>query len=73
MKYNERIRDLRVDADMSQDKIAKLLGVGQRTYCDYESGKTRIPVERLILLAEFYNVDMNYICGVSEEKRSFPR
>lgn len=73
MKYNERIRDLRVDADMSQDKIAKLLGVGQRTYCDYESGKTRIPVERLIMLAEFYDVDMDYICGVTEERQRFSR
>ena len=73
MKYNERIRDLRVDADMSQEKIAKLLGVGQRTYCDYESGKTRIPVERLIILAEFYDVDMDYICGVTEERQHFTR
>jgi len=73
MKYNDRIRDLRMDADMSQDKVAKMLGVGQRTYSDYESGKTRIPVERLILLAEYYDVDMDYICGVTEKRDHFPR
>ena len=40
---------------------------------DYELGKTRIPVDSIILLAEFYNVSMDYICGVSDEKGTFPK
>ena len=73
MTYSERIRALREDADKTQSQIAALLQVGQRTYCDYEKGKTRIPVNSLILLAKLYNVSMDYICGVSDEKRSFPK
>ncbi|OJG56055.1 bacteriophage CI repressor protein [Enterococcus haemoperoxidus] len=46
--------------------------MGQRTYADYEYGKTRIPLESMIKLAKFYNVDMNYICGVSDVKVHFP-
>lgn len=42
MKYNERIRELREDNSLTQQKIADLLHIGQRTYADYESGKTRI-------------------------------
>lgn len=72
MNYAERIRALREDKDKTQTEIAKLLGVGQRTYCDYELGKTRIPVDSLMTLAEFYNVSMDYICGVSEERNPFP-
>ena len=49
------------------------LNIGQRTYADYELGKTRIPVDSLIILAKFYNVDMNYICGLTKVKRAFPR
>ena len=52
MRYNECIRFLREDADKTQTEIATLLQVGQRTYCDYESGKTRIPIDNLIILAK---------------------
>ena len=73
MNYAERIRALREDSDKTQTDIAKLLKVGQRTYCDYELGKTRIPVDSLIILAELYNVSMDYICGVSDIRNSFPQ
>ena len=72
MEYYERIRALREDNDKTQSEIAELLNIGQRTYCDYEMGKTRIPVDRLITLAQFYNVSMDYICGVSGIPGSFP-
>ena len=71
MKYNERIRALREDNDLKQYQIAELLHIGQKTYSDYELGKTRIPLESVIILAEYYNVDMNYICGISDVKINF--
>ena len=73
MTYAERIRGLREDHDRTQQEIADMLKVGQRTYCDYELGKTRIPVDSLIVLAKYYNVDMNYICGISDNKKTFPK
>lgn len=73
MKYSERIRSLRIDRDITQSQIAELLKVGQRTYCDYELGKTRIPVDNLIVLARFYNVSMDYICGLSDVRGNFPK
>ena len=56
MKYNERIREIREDHFMTQQKVADLLHVGQRTYADYESGKTRIPIDSILILARYYNV-----------------
>ena len=73
MNIAERIRALREDRDLKQADVAAVLKVGQRTYCDYELGKTRIPVDSLIVLAKMYNVSMDYICGVSDEKRGFPK
>ena len=72
MNYCKMIRDLREDHDYTQSYIADQLGVCQRTYADYELGKTRIPVDSLIKLAKFYNVDMNYICGLSTIQAHFP-
>lgn len=72
MKYNERIREIREDSCLTQQKIADLLHIGQRTYSDYESGKTRIPVDNLLILARFYDVSMDYITGASNVKSRFP-
>ena len=73
MGYTERIRALREDSDKTQAQIADLLNIGQKTYSDYELGKTRIPVDSLITLAKLYNVSMDYICGVSSVRTAFPK
>lgn len=73
MKYNERIREIREDHSLTQQKIADLLNIGQRTYADYESGKTRIPVDSLLILAKFYNVSLDYITGASNIKTKYPK
>ena len=71
MGYAERIRALREDSDKTQTEIATLLKVGQKTYSDYELGKTRIPVDSLIVLAKYYNVSMDYICGTNNTRKPF--
>ena len=71
--YTERLRALREDSDLTQSAVAALLHVGQKTYSDYELGKTRIPLDSVIILAKYYNVSMDYICGVSNLKNEFPQ
>jgi len=59
----QRLRDLREDADKNQSEIAKILDIDQRTYSNYETGKREIPVRHLIVLADYYNVSIDYIVG----------
>lgn len=73
MKYNERIREIREDYSITQQTIATLLNIGQRTYSDYESGKTRIPIDSLLILAKYYNVSLDYITGASDIKTEYPK
>ncbi len=73
MKYNERIREIREDNSLTQQEIADLLHIGQRTYSDYESGKTRIPIDNLLILAKFYDVSLDYITGASNIKTAYPK
>lgn len=58
---------------MTQQKIADLLHIGQRTYADYESGKTRIPVDSLLILVRHYNVSMDYITWASNIRTKYPK
>lgn len=73
MKCTDRIKALREDNDYKQTYVANAIHVAQTTYSDYEKGKVRIPVECVIELAKFYNVDLNYIIGVSNVRNEFPK
>ncbi|MCR4639530.1 helix-turn-helix transcriptional regulator [Ruminococcus sp.] len=59
----QRLRDLREDMDLSQTRIAQLLHTSQTVYSRYERGFRTIPVEHLLILADFYGVSVDYILG----------
>ncbi len=68
--YFQRLRDLREDLDMNQTEIAKLLHTSQTVYSRYERGFQTIPVEHLIILADFYHVSVDYILGRTNNKKT---
>ncbi len=61
--YFPRLRDLREDNDLLQKQIADILGIDQRVYSNYETGKREIPVHHVILLADYYGTTTDYILG----------
>ena len=67
-----RILKLRNQNKLTLKHLAVLLKVSPRTYSDYETGRLRIPVEALITLARYYDVDLNYICGISNIRKEYP-
>ena len=68
MTYQERIRGLREDSDLTQKQIADLLGVAQNTYSQYELDVHPMPVDYLIFLCKYYNVSADYILGFTNIK-----
>lgn len=72
MNCNDIVKRLRVRNLYTQQQVADMLNICQKTYSDYELGYTRIPIDSLIILAKFYNVDMNYICGISKVENTYP-
>ena len=64
-----RIRDLREDSDLTQKQVADILKTSANYYGDYEKGKRDIPATRLLELANFYNVSLDYITGRTNDKR----
>ncbi len=69
MKF-KRIKDLREDHDKYQKDIAKLLGISQQYYSEYENGNRTIPIQHLITLAKYYNTSIDYLVGLSNKKTS---
>lgn len=69
-KYQyQRIRDLREDRDLTQTDIAKVLNISQQQYQLYESGDREIKLHQFIELAEYYNVTLDYIAGLTNSKK----
>lgn len=66
--YFQRLKDLREDKDMSQKQIAEIIGTEQSYYSKYEKGKYLIPIDKLIILADFYGVSIDYIVGRTNNK-----
>ena len=68
----QRIRDLREDSDYTQESIAKLLNVNQRTYSRYENGEHAIPLTILSFLADFYETSVDYLIGRTDVRTAYP-
>ncbi|MBQ9070854.1 MAG: helix-turn-helix transcriptional regulator [Clostridia bacterium] len=69
MNTYQRLKDLREDAEKSQEEIAKIIGTTQSYYAQYENGKRSIPFERMVVLAEYYNVSLDYLAGFIDTPR----
>ena len=68
MKMYQRIEDLRVDSDLSQEKMAKKMGTSKTQYQRYESSQGNNFFEAMILIAQIHGVSLDYIAGLTNDK-----
>ena len=64
--YFQRLEDLRVDADLTQEQVAQVLHCKREVYRRYEKGIHELPVWALIELAKLYGTSTDYILGLSD-------
>ena len=64
-----RLKELREDHDLSQEKVAKILQITRPQYSLYETGKRTIPIDLLRILAIYYNTSIDYIVGDTDKPR----
>lgn len=68
-----RIRDIREDKELTQKQISKILGCTQQTYSRYETEEITIDIYSLMELASFYNTSVDYLLGLTNEIKPYPR
>ena len=73
IKMYEKIRELREDNDLLQRELAEYLHCSQVAYSRYELGLRDIPTDVLILLAKFYNTSVDYLLGLTNEKKPYQK
>ena len=64
MIFYQRLRDIREDHDLTQADIAKLLNTSQEQYSRWERGAWQLPIEHYKTLARYYNISLDYLCGL---------
>ncbi|MDO5153440.1 MAG: helix-turn-helix transcriptional regulator [Eubacteriales bacterium] len=65
-----RLLDVREDMGITQKTVAEVLGISVQQYSLYERGDREIPFHHAITLAKFYNISLDYIAGITNNKRS---
>ena len=68
-KYQNRLRDLRQDRDLTQAQIAEIFYLQPTQYRRYENGESDLPLERAKKFAKFYNVSIDYIAKLIDTPR----
>ena len=66
-----RLKDLREDHDLVQKEVAALLGIDQRVYSTYETGKREIPTRYVIVLAKYYQTSTDYLFGLTNNPHPY--
>ncbi|MDO4944801.1 MAG: helix-turn-helix transcriptional regulator [Ruminococcus sp.] len=69
----QKIRDLREDADLSQEKMAEVLHCSQQAYSNYELGQRNIPNDILIAIAEYHKTNVDYLLGLTRNKTYYKK
>ena len=64
-----RLRELRIESKLTQEKIAKILNTSRSTWTGYEYGKYQIPTLLLYDLAKRYHYSMDYLLGKIDENK----
>ncbi len=69
----ERLKEIREDKDYKQSDIAKVLNTTQQQYSKYEFALKVIPIGMLVKLAKFYNISVDYLIGLTNERKPYPK
>lgn len=63
MTFNNRLKELRAKHGLTQPELAKALGISKSSVSMYERGEREPDYEMLEMIADYFNVDMNYLLG----------
>ena len=69
--FLKRLKDLREDNDLLQKQVASALGITRQQYGLYETGERSLPIDKLFILAKFYNTSSDYILGLTDNPKPY--
>lgn len=71
MEYNEKLKALREDKDLTQTQLGKIFNLNQITISQYERGTRQPSIDILIKYAEYFKVSLDYIAGLTDDPKRY--
>ncbi len=71
--YYNRLKEIREDNSLTQSDIAKILNTTQQQYSKYELGIQILPLEKINILANYYNTSIDYLIGRTDVRKPYPK
>ena len=64
--FAQRLKELRIENNLTQTQVAVKLGIRQQSYARYENGEGEPSLDTLVAIAKQYNVTVDYLLGLTE-------
>ena len=68
-----RLKEIRINHNLMQQDICNILNILQPAYARYENNKYSMSIENYIKLANYYNTSIDYLVGLTDEKKPYPK
>ena len=66
MNFQERLKELRLEKNVSQLEIGKMLNMSKMAISHWEKGNSEPSIEQLKILARYFDVSVDYLIGFSD-------
>lgn len=73
MQFNDRLRALRQDKDLTQNALSKLLSIDRKTLSNYETGYRTPSIYLVVKMANYFEVSVDYILGITDIPTQYPK
>lgn len=73
MQFNERLRDLRLDCDLTQEQLAKQLNIDRKTLSNYETGYRTPDIYLVVKIADYFDISLDYLLCRTNNMISFSK
>lgn len=69
MYYTQRLKELRDNAEFTQEQVAEKIGIKREQYRRYENGENEIKANHIIKFCKLYNITADYLLGLSDSPK----
>lgn len=66
MKFNERLKSIRIECNMTQKQVYERLNMSANGYASYEQGRTEPNIETIVKLCSIFDVSADYLLGIKD-------
>ncbi len=69
--FSERLKNLRSSVNLSQAELGNAINLSKQTINDMEHGRSKTTLDKAILLADYFDVSLDYLVGRSDDPKRY--